>query len=145
MKMLPRNYRLVVLNETGQTLDLSSNSANEKITVTLRPWKIASGVLYYGDEISSAGSTNLVDGGHEVLGAIDNSVNLYMGASGVLKVETDNASAAGVVSLYIEHSTDGGNTWPSGLTDFNPELHADFVAQVQITSTLDDVEQVFEI
>jgi len=108
---LPSNFRFIIFNNTGQTLDFDSNSDNEKayiITTTYQRW---------GNKIVTVeASTNLTDGSYEVLDDI--SVEALSSSFGIFHVETDNASVDGDIVLGIEHSPDG-ETWPSDANDFS--------------------------
>jgi len=117
--MLPKYFRFRVLNDTDQTLTYNNGA---RITVSWIPWKIASGVLSYGSEVSQAadfldsGETLAADG--EAEGAVkDNSSDLYWGLHGTFEVTADANSTDGTVYLYLETSTDN-TVWPSDQADF---------------------------
>jgi len=134
--MLPEYYKFHVINNSGQQLDFSGNSANEKASATLRPWKFASdgSISYGGSEVTVlTAASDLADGGNEEGSEQDNTSNKYIGVHGYFRVETDNASADGDVTLAIEWSTDGtGGTFPSDETDFDPDVHLIPVAVVNL-------------
>jgi hypothetical protein len=99
--MLPRYYRFKVLNAVGQTI-----LAN-KIKVTARRWKIASGARV--DESSEAslldnGST-LATGAYVAGTTQDNGTDGWFGGSFTVSVEVP-ASSSGDVTLFFERSTD---------------------------------------
>ena len=119
---LPKTWRFLVHNKSGQTLDFAANSANEAATATVQPWHVKSGKAEHGAEVSLAAATDLVNGGVEALTA--QSDQEALGLHGVFLVKTDNAEAAGTVVLCIEWSTDGGTTWPSAAANFAPDADA---------------------
>jgi hypothetical protein len=132
--MLAKNFRLHFVNRIGVDMDLSSNSANEIITVDLLPWKLANdGSLVYGSEINlTYSATDIANLGFALLGSIDNSVNLYLGVKGIITFLTDDASSLGSVNLYLGESTDDGTTFPSSAPDFVPAEDAILLASLQI-------------
>lgn len=133
--MLPHYYKLHVLNNSGQTLDFSTNSANEKAKATIRRWKFDStgAITWEGSEGTLVtAATDLADGASEEGSNIDNSSDKYLGGEGYFRVETDNASAAGDVSLMLEASTDGGTTFPSDEADYDPDVHLVHVATITL-------------
>lgn len=124
--MLGHHYKFHVINQCGQTLDFSTNGANESCTAKVRRWKYdTDGSLIYeaseGAVLTAA--SDLADGSSEEGSDQDNTTNLYLGLEGVFTVKTDNASAAGDVTLAYEESTDGGTTYPSDAADFDPTVH----------------------
>jgi hypothetical protein len=102
--MLPRNYRLAALNDTGASVD---------ITVTARRWRFGSGgaALYEAAEATLLTASALADAALATGTAQDNSADGYVGAS--LHVATTGAGTGGVVTVFLEVSTDGGTTWPT--------------------------------
>ncbi len=117
--MLPKYWRLVAKNKTGQDLNYDSGA---RLAIRYAPWKRdPSGALVEGAEASDdfgfgAGDT-IVDASWKSMdasgaGYIDNSSNKYEGIYGQLDVTADNASASGTVELFVEFSTNASN-WPS--------------------------------
>lgn len=145
--MLPEDYRFILLNKTGELAEWSTDPTNEKAEVRFTPWKYSSGALLYGSEISSGqdGSADTADGAWQLLTAIDNGTNLFLGGHGELYCKTDKA-VNGYLYLYMEHSTDGGTTWPSAETDFDPEVNATLVAALKmLDGTYNENRVSFEI
>lgn len=119
--MLPSHYKLWCYVDLGANdLDASSN-ANEDLTVTLKPWKLASdGSITYGTEITRVLAADVAQGGASVIGAaIDNSTDKNMGFHGTATVTSDDTTHDGVIELYMEWSTDGGTDYPSSAANFN--------------------------
>lgn len=118
--MLPANFRFIIYNSCGQTLDFDGNSANETATVDFlayqrHPTRLH--ILPGGSKTTLTASADIADGGTEALTAqeIDGIESVY----GRFAVTTDNASADGDVILGIEFSVDGGTTWPSASTNWD--------------------------
>lgn len=105
--MLGRNYRFAVNNGT---------SVNVGVTIQARRFKFASDgtptwdteTEVYNEATITPSSTNWATDT-----AIDNSADKWIGAD-LEVIITPSASATGPVSVQIEHSTDGGTTWPTG-------------------------------
>lgn len=120
--MLAREFKFHFVNNLGVDMDLSSNSANEKIEVNFKKWKFTSGALVYNTEDAlTFSASDVADGVSAEFTADDNSSDLHLGLHGEMNVLTDDASASGTVDLYVEFSTDGGTTYPSDAADFVPE------------------------
>lgn len=107
MLVLPRNYRVKVYNQTGQTI-----SANN-IKVFGRRYKVASD----GSITFEASEATLLDNGSGLNNntylagpAQDNSSDKWVGGDFTFKV-TAPASSNGPVTLFFERSTDSGTTW----------------------------------
>lgn len=132
--MLPLDYKFHVVNNLGVDMDLSTNSANEIFELTLRKWKItSSGVLDYQTEtVLTYSAADVATGTSFELTGQDNSTDLRFGVHGVIKFQTDDATADGTVDLYVEHSTDGGTEFPSDAADFDPEVDLDHVCSLRI-------------
>lgn len=136
--MLPKYYRLRVLNDTDQTLTYD-NAA--RINVRLSPWKLTSGALVYGTTITDdlgfdAGETIAADGESEG-DAQDNTSNLYLGINGFFEVIADVSSTDGTVYLYMEESDDNTN-WPSDGADFDITKHMTLIAALNLSTTAVD-------
>jgi len=109
---LPSNFRFIIFNNTGQQLDFNSNSENEKayiITTTSQRWG--------SKAITVEAKTDLANGDYEVLDSI--TVASLNSSFGIFHIETDNVSVSGDIILGIEHSPDGGETWPSDANNFS--------------------------
>ena len=132
---LPRNYKFHFVNNLGVDMDLSSNSANETITLTLRHLKYdSSGALEYaGSETSlTYSAADVADGGSAEFTAQANNTDLFVAADCEVQVVTDDATAAGYVDIYWEWATDGGTTFPSDAAQFDPEQDLQPLASVRI-------------
>lgn len=105
--ILGRNYRFSANNQTGVAVG---------VTIQARRFKFdSSGVISWDAETevfnvaTIANSSTAWSAG----AAIDNSTDKWVGADLEIII-TPSASATGPVSVQIEHSTDGGTTWPTG-------------------------------
>jgi len=136
--MLPKYYRLRVLNSTDQTLTYD-NAA--RVNVRMSPWKLVSGALSYGTTITDdlgfdAGETIAAAGESE--GDVqDNTSNLYWGINGFFEVIADADSTDGTVYLYLEESDDNTN-WPSDAADFDIEKHMTLIAALELSTAAVD-------
>jgi len=136
--MLPKYYRLRVLNSTDQTLTYD-NAA--RVNVRMSPWKLVSGALSYGTTITDdlgfdAGETIAAAGESE--GDVqDNTSNLYWGINGFFEVIADADSTDGTVYLYLEESDDNTN-WPSDAADFDIENHMTLIAALELSTAAVD-------
>lgn len=121
--MLPQDYKFHFINNTGVQLDFNGNSANETIDLDFLKWKRdADGAITYnsGGETNQAYSaTDVADAGSAEFPGVDNATDLFDGVHGRLTVKTDNATADGLVELYVEWTSDGGTTFPSDAADFD--------------------------
>ncbi len=131
--MLPRAWRFIVYNTSGVQLDFSGNSANEKASAQFKRKYLSSGqsAADAGDPTTHSAATDLADGGTEALTSVTGETNLEL--DGIFHVETDNASADGDVVLGIESSPDGGTTWPSAATDWDPDTDMAPVAVITLS------------
>lgn len=135
---LPPSWRWIAYNrDTGVSLDFSSNSANETLTVTYKRHYIDGSTAgsikanHEGSEQSDAlTGSDVANGGTATFGG--NNSEDRLGMIGRFEVKTDNASASGNVDLLIEWSTDGGTTWPSDAADWDPDEDARKVATVSL-------------
>ena len=105
--MIGRNYRFAVNNSTA---------VNVGVTIQARRFKFdSSGVISWGAETEVYNEATITPGATSWTAgtAIDNSTDKWVGADLEIIV-TPASSTTGPVSVQIEHSTDGGTTWPSG-------------------------------
>lgn len=132
--MLAAAWRFIVYNKCGEQLDFSGNSANESAEVIFKRkhFDSSNGVSEdkSGDPTTHSADTDLADGATEALTSVTGETELQM--DGVFTVETDNASADGDVILGIERSPDGGTTWPSAATDWDPDTDMAPVAVITL-------------
>ena len=132
--MLPKYYRLRVLNDTDQTLTYDSAA---RVNVRMSPWKMTTGALVYGATIVDnlgfdAAETIAADGESE--GDVqDNTANLYWGINGFFEVIADVTSTDGIVYLYLEESDDNSN-WPSDGADFDITKHMILIAALELST-----------
>lgn len=102
--MLGHTYRYHVVNSTGVSVTF---------TVAERAWKFDSnGARVDASEATRISASSVSSLGAGSSSAIDNRSTLNLGAD-VLLTATPASSVTGVVSLYLQRSTDAGTTWPS--------------------------------
>ncbi len=107
--MLPRVYRIIVVNNSGQTVTFDSNGRfNLKVT----GWLItpADGKIAYttdaDDDLAFVSGDSTVDGAEEKSSEIVNNSDLFIGAQIQLEVTHDAGTAAdGSFDIYL----DGGD------------------------------------
>lgn len=102
--MLPRDYRLTAYNDSGAAVD---------VTVTARRWKFDSNgaVTFEGTEATLLSATSVSDATLTTGTAQTNDTDAYIGMDGVMSLA--NGAGTGIVTLFLEPSTDGGASWPS--------------------------------
>jgi len=146
--MLPDFFRFLIYNDTTQT---QAYDTGARFEVEYKMWKFdSSGNLSYGTSVldtmnfgagQSVAYTGFVSGSD-----VDNSSNKYLGLFGTVRVVADHASTNGSCYLYIEWSSDTGNSYPSENTDFVATKDAKLVDVVgdMNASTRNDVSVPFE-
>lgn len=107
--MLPKFYRFILVNNTGQTLTYDNNGRiNVKMTgVYIDP---ASGLLSYNpladDDCGFGAGDSTIDTGEDKTSEIDNSSNCYINALVQIEITHDEGTAAdGTYDVYF----DGGD------------------------------------
>lgn len=146
---LPNFYKFHIVNNTGVTIEFSTDGANNTFTITAVPWKFnSSGALVYGAELTlfADPTADLTNGSSlEAAAEIDNTSNLYLGLFCRASLLTD-AVTAGVVDIFWEWSTDGATgTYPSDEADFNAEEDLTWLANIVTDSPAEDRGANFEI
>lgn len=103
--MLGHTYRYQAYNSTGVSVT---------VTVKDRPFKFASdGSLdYAAAEATRINGVSVGAGAYSNSSTIDNSTDEHVGTD-LTVTFAPASSATGLVSLYLQRSTDGGTTWPS--------------------------------
>jgi len=136
--MLAPYWRLRVLNSTDQTLTYNDGA---RITVTMQPWKLSSGNLFYGTDISDdmgLGAGGSIAADAELEGDVqDNTSNLYWGIKGYFEVTADLTSTDGEMYLYLEESPDNTN-WPSDQADFDITKHMRLISVLELSTDATD-------
>jgi len=114
--MLNKYWKLHFVNESGQTMTVATGAI---IEVRIMPWKLTAGALVYGDVITEdLGQTaEIADDAVTVGDAVDNTVNLFLGATGTAEITHDVDAALGQYRIYLE-SCDDSTNWPSAASDF---------------------------
>lgn len=146
--MLAKYYRFHVYNDTDQTLTYNDGA---RIEVKWIPWKMTSGAMAYGSEVSQ--TTDFLNTGQTVAAqnsvegaVVDNSSDLNIGLKGTFYVQADASSTDGDVVLYMEESTDNSR-WPSDLDDFDVTMDCIAVATLTLSTDAADEDRAvnFEV
>lgn len=102
--MLGHTYRYQVYNGTGVSVT---------VTVKHRRWKFdTDGSITDAAESTPISAVSVGTLTYSNSATIDNSTDKYLGAA-ILASFAPGASATGLVLLLLQHSTDGGTSWPS--------------------------------
>ena len=136
--MLAKYWRLRGKWDADQTLTYDNGA---RIDISMIPWKLVSGALSYGSEISDdlgfgSGDT-IADGGEDEGSVNDNSSNLYWGIQGTLDMIADQNSTDGTYYLYLEESPDN-SVWPSDQEDFDCEKDLRLVSTLEFSTDAED-------
>lgn len=101
--MLGPTYRYQIYNGTGVTVT---------VTVKDRRWKLGTGgAVEPAAESTPVNAVAVGAGAYGNGGTVDNAA-AHIGAH-LTVTATPGASTTGLVSVYLQRSTDGGTTWPS--------------------------------
>lgn len=100
--MLGHTYRYAAYNDSGASVD---------VTLTERKWRIDSnGAIEWSSESTPLSAVSVSDGAQEESSSTDNSTDGYIGAE--LMLSCSGSGTDGVVTIFLEISTDGGTDWP---------------------------------
>jgi hypothetical protein len=127
--MLGDYFRYQVYNGTGVTVT---------VTIDEIRWKFASdGSLTFSAEQTpiSASAITTLDYGES--SGIDNGTDKYIGAHLTVLFDV-SASATGMVSLFIQRSTDNGTTWPS-------DGHGELLGSYYFNASSADITKNFSV
>ena len=117
--MLPAYWRLIAENKTDQTLTYDSAA---RLSVIVTPWKMTAGVMEPGanitDDMGFDSGESIAANANSEGDVQDNTVNKYIGFTGIFKAIADVSSTDGQILLYMEVSPDNTN-WPSDQADFD--------------------------
>lgn len=121
--MLPKWWKLHMLNSSGQLLSFDGDSFAGRIAIRISPWKFSSGAKVDGsvieDDLGFIASGTLANGASIAGAAHNNTSDKFLGASGnTFKVTHNVDAASGVMRLFIEYCDEDGSTWPSDADDF---------------------------
>ncbi len=104
--MLPRFYRFIVVNNSGQTMTYDNNA---RYNLLVTHWTItpSTGKIAYtqdgDDDLSFAAADTTANGGEDLSDEIDNTTNLFEGALVQLAVTHDEGAAAGgTFDIYLD-------------------------------------------
>lgn len=104
--MLPQFYRVIVVNNSGQTVTYNNNG---RFNVKMTGWIIdpSTGKITYtqlsDDDLSFIGGDSTVDGAEEKSDEIDNTSNLYAGLHVQLEVTHDEGTLAdGDFDIFLD-------------------------------------------
>lgn len=101
--MLPKYFKFVIENVGDNTIEFSTDGANNTFTITGYGVKWNSGALSYGetDETLFADpSTDLASGAALASSEIDNSSNLYIGYWCLAEIASDANDSDGQLDIY---------------------------------------------
>lgn len=136
MGNIPINFRFLIKNETGATIECDTDSTNNVIGVQFSTFYfLENGYLEH--KIDS----DISDNSYKILSKVKYR-NLNK-SDGLFYVETD-ASVSGDLILYIESSIDG-ETWPSDFDDFVPDDDAIEVKRISLSSSRKKVGTNFHL
>lgn len=113
MSALGRDWRLTVANDSGLAFPAGG------LTVRYRRWRFTNSgaVEWEGSEQTATIGASLATGSQATSSTISNggSGEGWLGAQFIVQFPalTGTTSASGSVSVWHQHSTDGGTTWPS--------------------------------
>lgn len=139
--MLSAYWRLRVRNSTDQTITYNSGG---RLTAKVIPWKMTSGAMAQGAAITD--DLGLIADGSiaaaaELEGDVqDNTLNLYIGFTGVFEVTADVNSTDGTVDLYMEQSPDN-TIWPSDQADFDITTDCILLARLTLSTDAEDEDR----
>jgi len=139
--MLSAYWRLRVRNSTDQTITYNSGG---RLTAKVIPWKMTSGAMAQGAAITD--DLGLIADGSiaaaaELEGDVqDNTLNLYIGFTGVFEVTADVNSTDGTVDLYMEQSPDD-TIWPSDQADFDITTDCILLARLTLSTDAEDEDR----
>lgn len=107
--MLPQFYRVIAVNNTGQTITYNNNG-RLNLKMTAWKWNTTDGDItetqLADDDFSFVAASSTADGGEDKTDEIDNTTNEYVGLQVQLEVTHDEGTAAdGTYDLYL----DGGD------------------------------------
>ena len=104
--MLPRFYRFIIVNNSGQTMTYNDNA---RYNLLVTHWIItpSTGLIAYtqdvDDDLSFAGGSSTADGGEDLSDEIDNTSNLFEGALVQLAATHDAGGLAdGTFDIYLD-------------------------------------------
>ena len=120
--MLAKTSRYWIENKTGATIQFATDSVNNTFTIRAQGWKYGStGAIEYSSSdaewFPDPTADLAADAAVASANVIDNGTDLFQGAHCVATLVTD-AITSGSLNIYVEHSTDGGTTWPSDAANF---------------------------
>jgi len=146
---LPSFFKLHIVNNTGASIQFSTDGANNNMVITGLPWKYTSGAIEYGSEVTlfADPSSDLADNASTEGAEYDNSSNKWLGMFCRATFDSDNTSA-GAVDIMWEWSTDGSasGTYVSDETDFDAEQDLRWLSQVTSAGSANEARGVtFEI
>lgn len=140
--MIPNFYKFHIVNNTGVTIEFSTDGANNTFTITAVPWKFDSdGALEYGSELTlfADPTADLSDASAlEASAELDNTTNKFLGLLCHAALLT-NAVTVGSLDIYWEWSTDGATgTYPSDSNDIIVAEDLAFIKTIISASTSED-------
>jgi hypothetical protein len=111
--MIPQFYRIIVLNESGQTVSYDTNGRfSVRITgIHIDPTTLkVTYTQFTADDCSFAATDTVTDGAEVKSDEYDNTSNLYIGLIvQVLVTHDEGAAADGVFTIYLDGSSATGD------------------------------------
>jgi len=104
--MLPQFYRIIAVNNTGQTLTYDSNG-RLNLKMTAWKWDTSNGDVVYtqlsDDDFGFGAGDSTADGAEDKTSEINNTANEYVGLQVQLELTHDEGAAAdGTYDLYLD-------------------------------------------
>jgi len=125
---LPADYRLVVVNSTGVSID------SGLITVDIKPFSgDGSGGVSHGTEQTASNSSSISAGSSQVILTVNSSTAIGLNGNVNALLSTNGSTPSGDVEVFIERSTDGGTSYERDPTPVYTE---------NFTSKRDDSEAI---
>jgi hypothetical protein len=116
--MLPQYWRIIVTNNSGQTLTYNNNG---RLNVKMTAWIIepSTGKITYtqlsDDDLGFGAGDTTADGSEDKSSEINNTSNLYLGAQIQLEVTHDEGTAAdGTFDIYLDSGDASGELASDG-------------------------------
>jgi hypothetical protein len=146
--ILPPFFRFVFRNNTGATIEFSTDDANNNLEVSARPWKgLWNDTVHFGQPLvlTSDLASDLANGAVAIGPTFRNVAAIWEGMFCMAALSTDaNAPGDGAFEIYWEWSLDGVS-WPSDSAEFSPADNLPMVASIVTTSGGESRSAQFQI
>jgi len=125
---LPADYRLVVKNNTGVSID------SGLIEADIKPFSgDGSGGVSHGTEQTGSNSSSISAGSSQVLLTVNSSTSIGLNGNVNANLSTNGSAPSGDVDVFIERSTDGGTSWER---DPTPVFTENFTSKTDKSGTI---------